>query len=397
MGREIQNTPNAERPHILFLGRCNSGKSSLMNALVGQQVAITSPLEGTTTDPVKKAFELSGVGAVLMIDTPGLDDFSVLGAERVGRSRAMIDGADVAVVLLSADVSDMEIELIESLRKRDVPIVAVINKCDLIQDRSSALASVTQKTGLAALFVSSLTGEGVELLRGAIAAQVKSDERLITEGFCEAGDVVLLVMPQDAQAPKGRLIKPQVQTIRELLDRGCVALCSTAEQLPSALASMAAPPKLIITDSQVFDRVYACKPEASVLTSFSVLFARYKGDIREFVEGAKAISKLSENSRVLIAEACAHAPQSEDIGRVKLPRMLRRRVGEGLTIDVVGGNDFPQDLTSYDLIIHCGACMFNRRHVLSRVARAVEQQIPITNYGVAIAALQGILDKVKTE
>ncbi|MBR6662320.1 MAG: [Alistipes sp.] len=234
-------------------------------------------------------------------------------------------------------------------------------------------------------------------LRQAIAQRHTAEQRLITEGFCQPHDVVMLIMPQDAQAPKGRLIKPQAQVLRELLERGCIALCCTAEQMADALTSMTAPPKLIITDSQVFDKVYSLKPESSRLTSFSILFARYKGDIETFVAGAKAIEQLTPSSRILIAEACAHAPKSEDIGRVKLPRMLRRKVGEALRIDVVAGNEFPCDLSPYDLVIHCGACMFNRRHVLSRIAQAAEQGVAITNYGVAIAALQGILDRVQTQ
>ena len=234
-------------------------------------------------------------------------------------------------------------------------------------------------------------------MREAIIACRPADERLITEGFCKAGDTVLLVMPQDKAAPKGRLIQPQVQTIRELLDRGCMPLCCTPDRMAEALATLASPPQLIITDSQAFEDVYRLKPEASVLTSFSILFARYKGDIALFTEGVKALRNITESSRILIAEACTHMPQNEDIGRVKLPRILRKRFGEGLHIDIVGGADYPEDLTPYDLVIHCGACMFNRKHVLSRVERARKQGVAITNYGVILAALTGILDRVRTQ
>ena len=243
--------------------------------------------------------------------------------------------------------------------------------------------------------MSATTGDGLSLLYEALKAGSKRDERTILQGLVTVGDTVLLVMPQDSSAPKGRLIQPQVQTIRELLDRGCTVVSCTTEGMPAALAALAAPPQLIITDSQVFDAVYKLKPEASRLTSFSVLFARYKGDINTFVEGAQRLKALGAGSRVLIAEACSHIPQNEDIGRVKLPAMLRRKISADLQIDVVGGNDFPQDLTPYDLVIHCGACMFNSRHVINRIARARIQGVPITNYGITIAALTGILDRIE--
>ena len=396
MQQDNQYTPNAERLNVALFGLCNSGKSSLLNAIVGQPVAIVSDVAGTTTDPVRKAMELPGVGASLLIDTPGLDDKGELGVARVKRSADVIDRVDVALVVFSNDVTEVEQALVEELRKRDIPIVAVVSKCDQNPQVDQLCEHIEQTIGLKPIITSAKNGSGIDQLRAAIASLVKSEERLITEGFCEAGDLVMLVMPQDAQAPKGRLIKPQVQTLRELLDRGCMAVSCTAEQMPGALAALAAPPKLIITDSQVFDRVFALKPEGSVLTSFSILFARYKGDIEAFVKGAAAIERLTPSSRVLIAEACAHAPQNEDIGRVKLPRMLRGKVGEELSIDVVAGDDFPKDLTQYDLVIHCGACMFNRRHVMSRVAQASAQGVAITNYGVAIAALKGILSRIKT-
>ena len=391
----MNSTPHSERTNIAIFGRCNSGKSSLVNALTGQDVAIVSDEVGTTTDPVVKAMEITGVGACVIIDTAGIDDDSALGRERVARSRKMLERTDIAILLFTEDEPAVEIEWLNDIRRQNIAVVAVLSQCDRIAEPEVVVANIEKQCGLKPICISSLTGEGLEELRAALLRLTSQQEQLLTEGFCEAGDTVLLVMPQDEQAPKGRLIKPQVQTIRELLDRGCNALCCTAEGMESALKALADAPHLIITDSQVFDRVYQLKPEASVLTSFSVLFARYKGDIDLFVEGADKLLSLSPTAHILIAEACTHTPQHEDIGRVKLPRLLRRKLGEELKIDIVGGADFPEDLTPYDLVIHCGACMFNRRHVMSRVGRAKEQGVAITNYGIAIAALTGILDRVK--
>ena len=391
----MNNTPHSERTNITLFGRCNSGKSSLINALTAQATAIVSEQAGTTTDPVVKAMEITGVGACIIIDTAGFDDTTPLGVERTAKTLKMLDRTDIAIVLFTDTEPSVEAEWMEKMRKRNISIIAVLSQCDRYADRNPLAAEIERKSGVKPICISSHTGEGLDALRAAILASAKSEERLLTEGFCKAGDTVLMVMPQDEQAPKGRLIKPQVQTLRELLDRGCNAFCCTAEGMESALKALATPPQLIITDSQVFDKVYKLKPEASALTSFSVLFARYKGDINLFVEGAKQMLTLPAAARILIAEACTHTPQNEDIGRVKLPRLLRRKLGEELQIETVGGNDFPDDLTPYDLVIHCGACMFNRRHVMSRVARAEEQKIPITNYGIAIAGLMGILDKVK--
>ena len=391
----MNSTPHSERTNIAIFGRCNSGKSSLVNALTGQDVAIVSDKVGTTTDPVVKAMEITGVGACVIIDTAGIDDDSALGRERVARSRKILERTDIAVLLFTEDEPTVEIEWLKDIRRQNIAVVAVLSQCDRIAELDVVVANIEKLCGLKPICISSLTGEGLEELRAALLRLTSQQEQLLTEGFCEAGDTVLLVMPQDEQAPKGRLIKPQVQTIRELLDRGCNALCCTADGMESALKALAEAPRLIITDSQVFDRVYQLKPEASALTSFSVLFARYKGDIDLFVEGADKLLSLSPTAHILIAEACTHTPQHEDIGRVKLPRLLRRKLGEELKINIVGGADFPADLTPYDLVIHCGACMFNRRHVMSRVGRAIEQGVAITNYGIAIAALTGILDRVK--
>ena len=389
-------TPASERVHIALLGRTNAGKSAMLNCLAKQDVAIVSDTPGTTTDPVQKPMELTGMGAVVIIDTPGLDDNTTLGKERMARTSKMLDRTDIAVVLFTDEGIDTELRIIEECRTREIPVVVALNQVDRIANREALMARIEEATKCRVIATSTTTGEGIEALHEAIIETRPAEERLITEGFCKTGDRVLLVMPQDKSAPKGRLIQPQVQTIRELLDRGCIPICCTPDRMAEALAALATPPELIITDSQAFNEVYQLKPEASTLTSFSILFARYKGDIALFTEGVKALKGITEASRILIAEACSHTPQNEDIGRVKLPRLLRKRFGEGLTIDIVGGADYPEDLTPYDLVIHCGACMFNRKHVLSRVERARKQGVAITNYGVILAALTGILDRVKT-
>ena len=386
-----------ERTHIAILGRCNAGKSTLVNRITGQDVSIVSDTRGTTTDPVQKAIEINGVGAAIIIDTPGIDDDTLLGKERVARIAKVLDKTDIAVVLLTSEECNAEIGLIEECRVREIPVVATLAHIDSIADYPTLQATLSERLGREVIAISALTGEGIEHLFKKIVTLRPTEERLITEGFCQAGDCVLLVMPQDKSAPKGRLIQPQVQTIRELLDRGCTPICCTPDRMPQALAALATPPRLIITDSQAFAEVYKLKPTESTLTSFSILFARYKGDINLFVEGAKVLDSLTSSSRILIAEACTHTPQHEDIGRVKLPRLLRKRFGETLHIDIVSGADYPEDLTSYDLVIHCGACMFNRKHVLSRIERARQQGVAITNYGVILAALTGILERVKID
>lgn len=356
-----------------------------------------SPVAGTTTDPVQKPIEINGLGAAIIIDTPGLDDHTTLGNERIQRTAKVLDRTDIAVVLLIDTECSVEQRIIEECRVREIPVVVTLAHIDRLGDYHDIVNTLSKRLGRKVLAISALTGEGIESLMQEIVAIRPAEERFITEGFCKAGDRVLLVMPQDKSAPKGRLIQPQVQTIRELLDRGCIPICCTPNRMAEALASLQTPPELIITDSQAFEEVYKLKPEASILTSFSILFARYKGDIALFMEGVGALKRLTPTSRILIAEACTHTPQNEDIGRVKLPRILRKKFGEELHIDIVGGADYPEDLTAYDLVIHCGACMFNRKHVLSRVERARQQGVAITNYGVILAALSGILDRVRVE
>lgn len=392
----MNQTPNSNRLHIALFGRRNSGKSSLVNALSGQDVALVSPEAGTTTDPVYKAMEIHPLGPCVLIDTAGFDDEGTLGALRVERTREVLKKTDIAVVVFAGDDFTLEREWIENIRGEKLPLLAVVNKADVL-DAPALAQHIREQFGLEAVITSASRREGMETLVSALTRLVPEDfaAASITGHLVTEGDVVLLVMPQDIQAPKGRLILPQVQTIRDLLDNQCTVVSTTVGKMDDALVALAAPPKLIITDSQVFKAVYDKKPPKSLLTSFSVLFARYKGDIRAFVEGAAAIDSLHEDDRILIAEACTHKPLDGDIGRVKLPALLRKNVGEGLDIQVVGGADFPDDLSPYALVIHCGGCMFNRRYVLSRVAQAVRQGVPITNYGVAIAKMTGILDKIE--
>ena len=389
----LNHTPTANRLHIALFGRRNSGKSSLINALTGQDAALVSDIPGTTTDPVNKAMELHGIGPCVIIETPGFDDEGTLGEMRIERTLKAIERTDIALLLCEETNLQEEAAWMQQLKAKNIPVILILNKTDIRKDISSL---IEQELGQKPLLVSAKEKKGMEDIRLAILEKLPQDfeQPSITGDLVSENDLVLLVMPQDIQAPKGRLILPQVQTMRELLDKKCLVMSCTTDKLPKTLQALARPPKLIITDSQVFKTVYEQKPAESLLTSFSVLMAGYKGDIRQFIEGASAIDQLTESSRVLIAEACAHAPMTEDIGRVKIPRLLRKKIGEGLRIDMVSGSDFPKDLSGYDLIIHCGACMFNRKHVMNRLESASSQQIPMTNYGITLAHLMGILDKI---
>ncbi len=402
----LVHIPNANRLHIALFGKRNSGKSSLINALTGQDTALVSDTPGTTTDSVQKAMEIHGIGPCLFIDTPGFDDEGELGNRRIERTWKAVEKTDIALLLCAGGGSaeetgepdfTEELHWLEQLKAKNIPTILLINKADIRKNTASLAIRIKETFGSQPIPVSAKEKTGVELIRQAILEKLPEDfdQQSITGSLVTEGDLVLLVMPQDIQAPKGRLILPQVQTMRELLDKKCLIMSCTTDKLQETLQALSRPPKLIITDSQVFKTVYEQKPEESRLTSFSVLFAGYKGDIRYYVKSASAIGSLTESSRVLIAEACTHAPLSEDIGRVKLPHLLRKRIGEKLSIDIVAGTDFPQDLTPYSLVIHCGACMFNRKYVLSRIERARLQNVPMTNYGVAIAFLNGILNQIE--
>lgn len=398
MAMTLNETPSANRLHIGVFGRTNSGKSSFINAFTGQEVSIVADVAGTTTDPVYKPMEINPLGPCVIIDTAGFDDTTELGERRMEKTRLAAEKTELGIILFAGEEMEEELHWYRFLKERNVPVLLVVNKADILENPGALVERIEKETGQKPLLLSAQTQEGMGQVKEALARLLPENygNKLITGELVEDGDVVLLVMPQDIQAPKGRLILPQVQTLRELLDKKCLVMSVTTDKLTAALAALKEPPKLIITDSQVFGYVYEHKPKESMLTSFSVLFAAYKGDLPYYIEGARQLDALTEQSRVLIAECCTHAPLSEDIGRVKIPRMLKKRVGEKLTIDFVSGTDFPQDLSSYDLIIQCGACMFNRKYVLSRIDRAKQQKIPMTNYGVTIAHITGILEQVTT-
>lgn len=402
MAVTLNETPGSSRLHIGIFGKTNSGKSALINAFTGQEVSIVANVAGTTTDPVYKAMEVHPLGPCIIIDTAGFGDESELGKSRMEKTRLAAEKTDIALLLVAgngdAALDEEEMHWYRFLKEHGTPVLFVVGKTDIRSDAQvdKLAAAIREKTGEEAYPVSAKTGEGMEALKEALICKLPENygSRLITGTLVDREDLVLLVMPQDIQAPKGRLILPQVQTLRELLDKKCLVMSVTTDQLIPALAVLKKAPKLIITDSQVFGYVYENKPAESMLTSFSVLFAAYKGDLPYYVQGAGHIESLNAHSRVLIAECCTHAPLKEDIGREKIPRMLRKRFGDSLAVDIASGTDFPEDLSGYDLIIQCGACMFNRKYVMSRIERAREQGVPMTNYGVTIAHLTGILDKI---
>ena len=391
----LNETPTGERVHIAIYGKRNAGKSSLINAIINQDIALVSDVAGTTTDPVKKAMEIRGIGACMIVDTAGFDDNGKIGSLRVEKTEETVQKADIAILLCSEGSLEYEKKWSNKLKKQNVKQIAVVSKADEIN--ADVLAERVQKeTGLKPIVVSAKTRMGIDELLSELARSVPQDfgNKSILGGLVDKNDVVMLVMPQDSEAPKGRLILPQVQTIRELLNKECISINTVPENMEKALDNLKNPPKLIITDSQVFKEVYEKKPEESMLTSFSILFAAYKGDLKQFAEGAKTVDNLNSSSHVLIAEACTHAPLSEDIGRVKIPNLLRKKFGKEINIDIVSGTDFPKDLKKYDLIIHCGGCMFSRVYLMNRIGMAENQNVPITNYGVFIAKMKGILEKV---
>ncbi|MBR3812754.1 MAG: [Spirochaetaceae bacterium] len=393
----------AQRLFIGIFGNTNSGKSSLMNMLTGQSVSIVSEVVGTTTDSVQKSMELSGIGPAVFVDTAGFDDESELGKKRIAKTWDALAKCDIVLAVISTEElakTDSVEKLINAqgfakLQQSKKPLIWVITKSDnktkAVQAAQAVLAETEPFKSNPPVFVDSVSGKNKDLLFKTIKEKVPQDffEASLTENFCKPGENVLLVMPQDSQAPKGRLILPQVQTIRDLLDRKVCIHCCTQETFLQIIAALKNPPDLIITDSQLFPFIHKNKPAASRLTSFSIIMAAHKGDIELFMQGANAIQKLTDKSRVLIAEACTHVPATEDIGTVKIPAMLKK-IAPNLQIDFVRGTDFPQttdELQQYDLIIHCGACMFNRAYVLERQHNAKQAGVPMTNYGVAMLQL----------
>ena len=389
----MRNTPKGFRLHIGLFGRRNVGKSSLLNALTRQTVSIVSDIAGTTTDPVEKPMELLPIGAVLFIDTAGIDDVGALGEMRVQKTKQVFDRTDVGIIVtIAGEWGEFEEAILTELRERKIPVIVVFNKTDI------ARVDNVQETRLKDLQIlcietSAARGEGVLELREALVKSAPEEfinAPAIIGDLVPAGELVVLVIPIDLEAPKGRLILPQVQSIRDILDNDAYCLVVKERELRDALDRLKRPPALVVTDSQAFLKVAGDTPDDVLMTSFSILFARFKGDLVEFVRGALAIENLVPGDKVLICESCSHHPIGEDIGRVKLPRWLRQYVGGKLEFTHVQGHDFPEDLGSYKLAVHCGACMWNRREVLSRIIRCQQAGVPITNYGLAIAYSLGI-------
>lgn len=391
----MQQTPNSNRLHIAIFGKRNVGKSSLINALTAQDIALVSDLAGTTTDPVYKAMELLPIGPVVIIDTAGLDDKGEIGELRIKKTKEVMDKTDLALLVIDGNCEDLsfEKEWYEDLKERKIPVVGVINKID---ENEVSLEAIKKIINIEFVKVSAKEKLNIDELKKAIMAMAPEDfeKSTIVGDIVKPKARVLVVAPQDIQAPKGRLILPQVQIIRDLLDNDAMALVVKDSELQEVLDSLKDKPDLVITDSQVFKKVNSIIPKDVPLTSFSILMARYKGDLHSLVKGARAIDTLNPGDKVLIAEACTHHPLEGDIGREKLPIWLGQKVGGKLDITVCAGSSFPEDISEYKLIVHCGACMFNRQQLMSRIKKANMEELPITNFGIAIAHINGILDRV---
>ena len=391
----MNDTPNSNRTHIAIFGRRNAGKSSIINAIANQNVAIVSDNAGTTTDPVKKAIEINKIGACVIVDTAGFDDDGELGLLRIEKTKKIIESTDIALLVFDCDSENndyiLELKWKNELSEFGIPIIAVINKIDLNKNYKIVEQNIKEIFDIDCVPISANKKINIDILIETIKNNLsKEDEISIVGHIVGEDDIVLLVMPQDIQAPKGRLILPQVQTIRDILDNKAIVIGATFDKFETALKSLNKPPKVIITDSQVFKEVERLKPKESALTSFSVLFARYKGDEKIYKEGADFIDNLNKKSKILIAESCSHIPIEGDIGRVKIPNMLKNKFGFAFDIDYTAGADFPSDLSKYDLIIHCGGCMGTRRQILNRIKLCEKQNKPITNYGMAIAKIKGV-------
>ncbi|MEI0698358.1 [FeFe] hydrogenase H-cluster maturation GTPase HydF [Brachyspira intermedia] len=394
----MNDTPNSNRTHIAIFGRRNAGKSSIINAIANQDIAIVSDTAGTTTDPVKKAIEINGIGACTIVDTAGFDDEGELGALRIERTKKIMESSDIALLVFDASFINndysLELKWKNKLESLEIPVIAVLNKIDLNADYKNTEENIKEIFNLETVSISAINSNNkinIDKLIETIKLTIpKTEEISITGHIIKEDDIVMLVMPQDIQAPKGRLILPQVQTIRDILDNKAVIMASTFDKFENALKALSKAPKVIITDSQVFKEVEKLKPKESLLTSFSVLFARYKGDEKIYKKGADFIDNLTKESKILIAESCTHIPLEGDIGRVKIPNLLKKKFGFEFDIDYVAGNDFPDDLSKYDLVIHCGGCMGTRKHILNRIRICKEENVPITNYGMTIAKINGV-------
>ena len=394
----MNNTPMSERVHIGFFGKRNAGKSSVMNAVTGQDLAVVSDVKGTTTDPVYKSMELLPLGPVVMMDTPGIDDEGELGNLRVKKSYQVLNKTDAAVLVIDGTegVSSEDKALMERIRKKEIPFVVAINKIEL----SDPAAEETVKTELAlkedqVAAVSAATGEGIFELKERIAAiaETEESEKYLVRDLLNPSDIAVLVVPIDSAAPKGRLILPQQQTIRDILEAGAISVVVKETELKDALKKLGTKPKMVITDSQAFSQVSADTPDDILLTSFSILFARYKGNLEQAVAGVTALDGLEDGDTVLISEGCTHHRQCDDIGTVKIPRWIREYTGKEIKIETTSGTEFPDDLTKYKLIIHCGGCMLNEREMKYRLSCAADQGVPMTNYGIMIAYVKGILKR----
>ncbi|MGE5628438.1 MAG: [FeFe] hydrogenase H-cluster maturation GTPase HydF [Solirubrobacterales bacterium] len=394
----MQDTPRANRLHIAIFGRRNAGKSSLINAITGQEIALVSNLAGTTTDPVYKTMELLPIGPVVIIDTAGLDDTGEIGELRIKKTKEVMDKTDLAILLFTPESYDfsLEKEWYNELVERKIPVIGVINKIDTSNSNDKQNLEIEKAFDIPFVRVSAKDKTNIGKLKEVIQTNspIDFEKETIVGNLVKPKDLVILVAPQDIQAPKGRLILPQVQVIRDLLDHDTMVLTVKDTELEDMLSALNRKPDLVITDSQVFQKVDCIIPKDVPLTSFSILMAGFKGDLDILVNGAKAIRNLKPGDKILIAESCTHHALKNDIGREKLPNWLTEMAGGELDIKVVAGVDFPEDLSPYKLIFHCGACMFNRKQLLTRLIRASEQHVPITNYGLAIAELKGILDRV---
>lgn len=393
----LNSTPLASRLHIAIFGKRNAGKSSLINAITNQEIALVSPVAGTTTDPVFKAMELLPIGPVVIIDTAGIDDEGALGELRVKKTYQVLNKTDVAILVIDGEsgVSDYDLEILSKIKEKNIPVVGVVNKKDSLKYKKEEKKKWEDLLNLPLLEVSAFKREGIEELKRQIINKAPSsftDVPLISD-LLNPGDLAVLVVPIDKAAPKGRLILPQQQTIRELLDSGCIAVVAKESELSIALNSLKQKPKLVVTDSQAFKKVAEITPEDIPLTSFSILFARYKGDLEQLVEGTKAIKNLENGDKVLISEACTHHRQEDDIGTVKIPRLLKEITKKELSFSWSSGFTFPENLDEYKLVIHCGGCMINRKEMLYRLSVLKEKNIPVVNYGVFIAFALGILDR----